>query len=181
MNIGIFNFIHQFVGRSFWLDAAMIFFALYFPYILGITALVLPLFEKRWRLRWLFYFELISAAILSRGILTEIVRYFYIHPRPFDYFHFTPLIPESGNSFPSGHAAFFFAIAIIILFWKPKWGWFFIGSAVVLSLARIYVGVHWPLDIIGGMIIGLISGFTVYYLFGKIYSKIRSQKQAEIS
>ncbi|MCL4437537.1 phosphatase PAP2 family protein, partial [Patescibacteria group bacterium] len=97
-------------------------------------------------------------------------------PRPFDYFHFTPLISESGNSFPSGHAAFFFAIAIIILFWRPKWGWFFVGSSILLSIARIYVGVHWPLDIIGGAVIGLASGFAVYYLFKKIEIKIRPDK-----
>jgi undecaprenyl-diphosphatase len=176
MNVLIFNFIHQLAGRYFWLDILMVFFALYFPYLLGIFALILPLAEKKWRLRWLFYFELISAGILSRGIFTEIIRYFYAHPRPFDYFHFIPLIKESGNSFPSGHAAFFFAIAIIILFWRPKWGWFFIGSAIVLSFARIYVGVHWPFDILGGMAIGLMCGFAVYYLFKPIETTLKKSQ-----
>lgn len=151
----------------------MVFFALYFPYLLGILALILPLAEKKWRSCWLFYFEMAFAVILGRGIITEIIRYFYAYPRPFDYFHFTPLISESGNSFPSGHAVFFFALAVIILFWRPKWGWFYLASAAVLSFARIYVGVHWPLDILGGAAIGLACGFAVYYLFKPIETALK--------
>jgi undecaprenyl-diphosphatase len=164
MNQNLFILIHNLSGRFFGLDELGIFLASYYTYVLVIIALALPLAYKSWRTSLLFYCEIFLAGILSRGIFTEIIRFFYNHPRPFAVLNFTPLIPESGNSFPSGHTAFLFAIALIIYFWKPKWGWFFFISGLLVGLARIYVGVHWPFDILGGIVIGLLSGFIIYYL-----------------
>ena len=70
-----------------------------------------------------------------------------------------------GFSFTSSHAANHFGIAMFIFMtWgatQKNYTRFFFVWAGVIAFAQIYVGVHYPLDIIGGTIIGLISGFTM--------------------
>ena len=94
--------------------------------------------------------------------MSVIIRFFYHEPRPFSFYNFTPLFNEAGWSFPSAHAAWFFALALVVFFANRKWGWWFIALAVLMGLARIYAGVHWPMDIVGGAIVGLLSAWAVH-------------------
>ncbi|NBV10394.1 MAG: phosphatase PAP2 family protein [Chitinophagia bacterium] len=86
-----------------------------------------------------------------------------------------------GFSFTSSHAANHFGIAMFIFMtWgviQKKYTRFFFVWAGVIAFAQIYVGVHYPLDIIGGTIIGLISGFTMSKAYLKFAGPI-SFKQA---
>jgi len=76
---------------------------------------------------------------------------------------------DINMSFPSGHAAIYFALAVsIILFFrfsedisKRKWGWRFLGAAFLIGVARIFIGFHWPSDILAGAIIGIISAVAI--------------------
>ena len=72
---------------------------------------------------------------------------------------------SGGFSFTSSHAANHFGIAIFIFMtWgitQQRYTKFFFVWAGIIAFAQIYVGVHYPLDIIGGTIIGLISGFAM--------------------
>lgn len=81
----------------------------------------------------------------------------------------------SNRSFPSSHAANHFAMAFFIFFSQaPKmyWSrWLFILWATIICWAQIYVGVHYPGDILGGAIIGLILGLAL----GKIYLKYNTK------
>lgn len=75
----------------------------------------------------------------------------------------------SGFSFPSSHATNHFAIGIFLLTifrkrWKPII-WLSIGWAASISFAQVYVGVHYPIDIIAGTIIGSIIGFTIASIY----------------
>lgn len=92
----------------------------------------------------------------------EIIRFFYERQRPFLVLGFQPLADHiQSGSFPSGHAAFFFALALTVFYFNKLWGWRFLAMAMVISLARIFVGVHWPSDILAGAIIGLGSAFLI--------------------
>lgn len=75
----------------------------------------------------------------------------------------------SGFSFPSSHATNHFAIGVFLLTifrkrWKPII-WLSIGWAASISFAQVYVGVHYPIDIITGTIIGSIIGFTIASMY----------------
>ena len=167
MNQSIFLWIHHFAGHNGFLDGLGIFFAEWLPYILVVAFLVLVFMQTGLRHRLYLFAEGALAVILARGIVTTAIRFFYIHPRPFEALGFTPLIPESGSSFPSGHATWFFALALVVWFANRKWGWWFFALATINGIARIYVGVHWPFDILGGAAIGGASGIFVHWLLKK--------------
>jgi undecaprenyl-diphosphatase len=67
-----------------------------------------------------------------------------------------PLVPAPhDHTFPSGHAATSFAAAMILSTANPRLGplWFLLATAIGFS--RVYVGVHYPLDVIGGAVLGI--------------------------
>jgi undecaprenyl-diphosphatase len=79
--------------------------------------------------------------------------------------------------FVSSHAANSFALAIFItLFFKVRWVSIamFIWAAIV-SYSRIYLGVHYPLDIMGGALVGIASGVLIYYVEQWVHSKYLSR------
>ncbi len=75
-----------------------------------------------------------------------------------------------GFSFFSGHAATSFAITTLIVLFlrkKIKWIWIFYLWPMIFSFSRIYVGVHYPLDIIAGAAFGIATAFLFYFLYNK--------------
>jgi undecaprenyl-diphosphatase len=81
--------------------------------------------------------------------------------------NFTPLVPETDFSFPSGHMTFFFALSMAIYMYNKKWGIWFMAASLIMGIARIIAGVHYPTDILGGAIIGIIVGYFVTRLIKK--------------
>ena len=59
-----------------------------------------------------------------------------------------------GHSFPSGHAANSFALATIFTLFFRRLGWIFMAFATLVAYSRIYVGAHWPLDVVAASLIG---------------------------
>lgn len=107
------------------------------------------------------------AAVLSRGILTPLIRFVYHRPRPFvalPDIHILVNQNPAEASFPSGHAAFLFAIAFAVWLYNKKIGGIFIVAALLTTFARIYAGVHYPVDILGGILVAAISVFVIYKL-----------------
>jgi len=167
----MFGFSHQ----NVLLDDLIIFVAQYFPYMLGAGALFLIFREFGWRRRLLFLSELLLALIISRGLVTEFIQFFYHQTRPFEVLGFTPLIGEAGSSFPSGHAAFFFALATTIIFWNRSWGVWYFFFAFLNGLARVFAGVHWPLDIVGGAAVGIAGALFIHWLVTPYAEKLKTQ------
>lgn len=67
-------------------------------------------------------------------------------------------------SFPSSHAVNNFAAATFLTFFFRSFKWTFFSIATIVALSRIFVGVHYPSDLLGGMILGSLIG----YLFAKL-------------
>ncbi len=158
----LFNFIHGLAGKWWPLDWLGIFFAEYLGYLIVLVAIFIFLKEGDWRSR-IYFFALASlSVILARGIITELIRFLYYRPRPFLALEIQPLVEHGqASSFPSGHAAIYFALALAIFYLDKKWGWRCLILALLIGLARIFVGVHWPLDILAGAIIGAGSAFLI--------------------
>jgi undecaprenyl-diphosphatase len=171
----LFNFFYQFTHRSFIIDAFYVFLAEYLPYLLLFGLLFLILSQPGWRLRIFLLAEISLAVILSRGLITEIIRFFYPSPRPFVALELKPLLIHIASSFPSGHGAFFFAMATVIFLWNKKWGIYYYAGALVICVSRMLVGVNWPFDILGGIAVGVLSGFAVHHVVKPYFEKIKEE------
>lgn len=161
----IFNYVYGLAGVSRLLDFIGIFFAEYSGYFLiaAFVAWVFGKYEGRQRL-YVSSFALL-ALIISRGVLTELIRFAYHRQRPFAALDLIPLIEQADKgSFPSGHAAFYFALAAVLWMRDRRLGNYFFAIAAVMGLARVFVGVHWPMDIVGGALIALLGVYIVRLL-----------------
>lgn len=177
----LFNFIHSLAGESAFGDWLGIFLATYLPYLLGIAAIVFVAKQKSWRARlWTFFFIFLTT-LLSRGIVTELLRFVWARPRPFVALGFTPLVSESSASFPSGHATFFFALALAIFYFNKKWGTWFLVLSLLVGVGRIFVGVHWPSDIVGGIVVAYLSFLVVKELLKKYAPSFEAVRESPAS
>lgn len=169
LNQSLFTSIHSLSGQYVFLDTIGIFFASYLQYVMVGALLALFFFAKNKR----EYIAMVLVAILSaftaRYVLKTTVLLFYAEPRPFVFFDFTPLITtpinENLQSFPSGHALFFFALAMGVGMFNKRYGIFFFIGALLMGVGRVYTGVHWPLDIVFGACIGSVVGFLIFHVY----------------
>lgn len=109
--------------------------------------------------------EAVLAACVALSINVEIGHFFY-RARPFVTHHVNWLIPHAKNaSFPSDHATAAFVIATAIWIWKKHAGWVWLVLAAGIALSRVWTGVHYPLDVTAGMVIGASVAGAIHYLF----------------
>ena len=102
------------------------------------------------------------SALMAWGA-AELLKSLFPISRPFVTDNFPPLtltIPIDG-SFPSGHTAAAFALATSVWLHNKKLGLFFITIALTIGVSRVLANVHWPLDIVGGVVVGTIVSLMV--------------------
>lgn len=147
------------------MDLIIVFSAKYIGYVL--LAVFLFLFWRN-KSKDFLLMPLVSA-LVSRFVFTEMIRFFYFRPRPFVESGVSPLFDHAPNaSFPSGHAAFFFALSAGVYSYNKKAGlWFFAASAAI-GLARVFAGVHYFTDVLGGFTLGVFSFWLVRFLYKKL-------------
>lgn len=143
----------------------------YLSYLL-LALFLLAVFRlyKGTRERLIFLFEAILAVFFSRAVFVELIRIFLHRPRPFAADpSIVPLLSESSYSFPSGHAAFFFALSTTVYLYNKKLGISFFIASICIGLGRVAAGVHYPTDILGGAVLGVVVGWGVHRYFKKHY------------
>ena len=83
-----------------------------------------------------------------------------------------------GKSFPSSHAANMYAVAVILSFYFRQYRYVYFFLAAAIAFSRIYVGVHYPFDVMGGAVVGLITGNVILLVFNNIkFLKVEEKKE----
>lgn len=88
----------------------------------------------------------------------------------------TPIGCAGGFSFPSNHALNNFAAAVFLLRLFPQYKWIFLITATLISISRIYLGVHYPSDVLGGAILGIGFGYLFSIIALKTENYITSKR-----
>ncbi|WP_407309558.1 undecaprenyl-diphosphatase [Desulfosporosinus sp. SB140] len=171
-----YHLFNQYAGHHQFLDKAFAFLAQYslelYVVLFVIAWLSLPKSEIKQR----HALVIMGLAGVLGLFINVIVSHIYFRPRPFMVLEkgtFTQLIPHSPDaSFPSDHTTGSFGFAAASWGKAPKWTTMsFTILAVLNGVARLYVGVHWPTDVIAGMIIGTLSG-RVLWKFSHLFQPL---------
>ncbi len=154
------NFVLELIKtiRAGILDKTFIFIDKYLNYyVLAFIITLIPLLKNKERLRNLLKFWV---SFLSAGILVYVLKILIARPRPL-----LSLIEELDYSFPSGHATIMFALLPVFLSSFKEYRYYWLVLALLISFSRIYLGVHYLSDVIGGIILGLIVGTNIIKIF----------------
>lgn len=102
------------------------------------------------------------ALLLCLLVVNLTLKNLIARPRPFDMIEgLIPLVERPRDfSFPSGHSASSFAAAVVFLKKLPRWGglWMLLLAALI-GISRLYVGVHYPSDVLAGIALGAGLGY----------------------
>lgn len=116
-------------------------------------------------------------ALLFAMACAKTISELFPHARPFmEGFGYTFMHHSPDSSFPSDHGTAIFTFALAFLFWHRVWS----GAALLvvglgIAWSRVYVGVHWPMDMLGGFLVGMVGCLfsqLVWNLFGTQISKL---------
>lgn len=132
--------------------------------LLGIILVAIPKTRKS---GVLVLVAIIIDAILCNGILKNL----FARIRPFDMNTAIELLITSPKdySFPSGHTAVSFAAVAALVFAGEKKLWkFALIPAVLIAVSRLYLYVHYPTDILGGIGVGILAGWLSYIIVTKL-------------
>lgn len=172
LDIQIFQFINSLAGQNIIADNFFIFIAIFGNLLLFL--IILSIWNKKLILKSVIAFIITRAVDFGINLI-------YYRPRPFVVQEVNLLIAHKATaSFPSGHTIAAFVFAQLLYFHNKKYGIAAYVLAFLVAFSRIYVGVHYPLDTIAGIALGIGIAFTVEYLFEKYNLMKRLRKVWEL-
>lgn len=119
-----------------------------------------------------------TALIEQLLVVNVLLKHLINRIRPYEVVDgLTSEIPKVwDSSFPSGHSVASWMIAVIIFMHFPRrYGIFALIMAVLISFSRLYLGVHYPTDVLAGIICGIILGLLNTVMFHKLFPKMFSE------
>ncbi|MDP3974147.1 MAG: phosphatase PAP2 family protein [Candidatus Daviesbacteria bacterium] len=154
-NESLFFILFSLGGKNIFLDWLMIFGAEAIIFLSYILIFILAIYG-RVKERKALVLALISFPILI--IIIKIIHLFIYNPRPFIEYDIVPLINHYADaSFPSRHTTIMSSFAFSYILTKSKWASLFIVMTIWVGLGRVFIGIHYPADIIGGVLVGFLS------------------------
>ncbi len=125
----------------------------------------LMIFYREAKRNHFFWLPFFSAGLLSTLMTNFVLKPFFARIRPPLELGAIILQVTRDFSFPSGHATFAFAMAKVLSAQEPSWGKWLYLLAVLIALSRVYLGVHYPLDVLIGGLMGWLIGLVSLRLF----------------
>ncbi len=171
MNTQLFYLFYHLAHHSQILDRVIVCIADSLPWVITILIVMYAgiKIEREHRMRYAWALVITGAA---SWIASAVLKIIFSEPRPFVTLHdVAPLFQESGFAFPSGHATLFMALAVVTCLYHKRIGTWFVVVAVLIGLARIAAGVHYPFDILGGFILGGVIAYLVHTFLNRWLSK----------
>jgi undecaprenyl-diphosphatase len=149
----------------------------------GIAALLLFILKKKKEALVVIGLALLTVAI-SDPVAARILKPLFGRHRPCHPEYFVAggrflCGMRTSLSFPSVHAVNIFAQATLLSCYYPRWKWVYAVFAVFIGYSRIYVGVHYPLDVAGGAVTGCIIGGLVFGGYRIVYTWWRKKNTAK--
>lgn len=140
--------------------------------VIGVLLLIT---KKHRRIGFLVLLGLLLGLIIGNGIVKNVVA----RPRPCwinSDFKLLISVPKD-YSFPSGHTQASVIAATIITLYRKEWGWIVIPLAVCIAFSRLYLYVHFPTDVLGGVLMGITIGLITYFIGNKTINTIMIKRQ----
>lgn len=165
----ILDFINRHIGNAFF-DAVMPIITLFGEGgVFWIAAAVVMIMFKKTRKTGL----MLGAALLLGFIVGNmIMKPCIARPRPYTYRDISLLISEQRDySFPSGHTLACFEAATVLMIRNKKFGIGALIIAILVAFSRMYLFVHYPTDILGGIVLGVLFGILGCLLINYIVRK----------
>lgn len=183
MDTMLFQWLNSWAGANEELDVLIIFSAIFLWYwmMAGVLAFpvasLFPKYRHTLRKHTEIFLTAFASAFAARLVITELIRFLYNRPRPFEILvevtqladkGFIQLVDHTaGGAFPSGHASLAFAVATAVSFYYPKTSIIFWAAAILIGLGRVAAGVHRPSDILGGAVVGIVSAWALQKSYKK--------------
>ncbi|MCC0566937.1 MULTISPECIES: undecaprenyl-diphosphatase [Brevibacillus] len=167
LHIEVFRWINDLGKHYAALDPIAVFFAEYMMYVLAAGMLVY--WFTRSNQNRMMVIQAVAAFVLAE-ILGKLAGQFYFHNQPFAVLSdvHTLIEHDIDNSFPSDHTILFFSVCISFLLVRKKEGWLWLAVAICVSLSRIMVGVHYPIDVATGALFGWLAALVSYWAVPKL-------------
>lgn len=177
MNNFLFFSLHNLANQNIFFDKLIIFIAEPFSNLIILFTFLFLLIhhevnfkkqnfkENLYKMKEILYVFFVGA---SAYISSVVLKGIFNRLRPFEvHQNVVQLFEETTSAFPSSHAAFYMALGISVYFIHKKVGSVLIFFALIIGIVRIIAGVHYPVDILGGYVLGIIIAVFFNYLFKK--------------
>ena len=127
--------------------------------------LYLYFIKKDKRTAWFLAAAVITTSLINDGLIKHLIN----RPRPFiDHPELPALIAHPmSSSFPSGHSATSFAALTVLMTTEKPTRWLAMAGAILIAFSRIYLHVHYPTDVLAGMLVGICVGAVMVKVMRK--------------
>ena len=143
-----------------------------------IVAVIMLCFEKTRKMGLTVGIALVLGLAIGNGMLKPLIN----RIRPYDVKGIEPFIEKlHDGSFPSGHTLASFEAAGALMLRDKRYGIPAIVLAVVIAFSRLYLYVHYPTDVLGGIVLGLLFAFLAYIAVNAVYQKFGWDKSSELN
>jgi len=166
-NKDIFYKLNGLVGRNKFLDKFFVFWARDFLGVFFLSSVLAYLWPGLVESIELNRSRVVAVFLITSfsWLISVLIKHAHFTPRPYmkrDK-RLNSLLKKSRKSsaFPSGHATIFFSIASSLFLFVPSLSIVMFIVAIIVSLSRIVTGLHWPIDILGGAVIGTAVPFII--------------------